>query len=139
VGRWFEIRSDAPSDAWPLPQEAVVREGAPYPLIRVAPLLGRALRAEFPQISRTWVGSGAYDGELLWLTAAEVSILSEEWSRFTRICRREEFIRGLDGRALFERLRESSLEPARLEEDLIEFGGWLSKAARLGYSLRLLI
>jgi hypothetical protein len=92
----------------------------------------------FPMLEAVGLHSNRYVDENLWLDAAEVGRLIEEFRRLRRICRREKFITGLDGPATYEAWRS--------DERREDFDGWLDKidallanAASSGCAVRLML
>ena len=82
--------------------------------------------------------SDRYVKEDLWLSAAEVEQLIDEFQRLRRVCRREEFITHLDGPASYEAWR--TLEQREdLETWLNDIEALLRKAVAFGYAVRLML
>jgi hypothetical protein len=126
-------------------EDLVVREIAPHPLMHAFGALCLAnpgkrevIRVCFPTLEAIRLGSPGYTDEDLWLNAHELGQLLEEFRRLRRVCRREEYITGIDGTASYEAWRK----PGPSES----FDSWLGKieamlvdACASGYWVRLLV
>jgi hypothetical protein len=118
----------------------VVAEAVPYPImwaaraIRAGSRAGRNPGDQFPLLDRVREYSPDYVDEDLWLPSDAVARLLEEFVRLRRVCRWEEFVAGLDGKATvtawrgvwspeeFERYLDSN---ERLLRQAVEGGWWV--------------
>ena len=126
-------------------EKHVIGELAPHPLMHAFSGLCQAnlgkresIRRQFPMLEAVGLHSNRYVDEDLWLDAVEVSRLFEEFRRLRRICRREEFITGLDGPATYEAWR-SAERREDFEAWLDEIEALLGKAASFGCAVRLML
>ena len=109
MGKWLEVLRDRPAegaDGYAERRPSIVAEIAPHPLLRAAQRLGREHRKHFPALDLVREDSPAYVDEWLWLDERQVGEVLEELRRVRRICRREEFLAGLDGRKYFDLWRD---------------------------------
>ena len=146
MGRWTEVVRIQPpklerhhDDRY---RELIVGQIAPHPLMSAFDTLCRSspghrllIEKEFPLLERIRAYSPAYVDEDLWLTSAEAGQLVEELLRMRRICRREEFISGLDGRVAYENWRDGQMEAFETWVDKIN--ELLAAAAGSGYWVRM--
>jgi hypothetical protein len=87
----------------------IVEECAPHPVMRAWRHLDRENRGQFPLLGLVYEGSDVYAlDERLWLEPAQCLALLEELKRIRRVCRREEYLHGLDGHHYYERWREGA-------------------------------
>jgi hypothetical protein len=107
-------------------------------LCKTNPGKSEIIREQFPMLEAVGLRSDRYVDEDLWLNAAEVEQLIDEFQRLRRVCRGEEFITHLDGPASYEAWR-------RLEQRQ-DFEAWLDdieallrKAVAFGYAVRLML
>ena len=125
-------------------EELIVREIAPHPLMYAFGALCQAnpgkrevIRKCFPALEAVGLGSPRYADEDVWLNAEELGQLLAELRRLRRVCRRQEYVTGIDGAASYEAWRNSD----RPED----FDSWLDKIEMLligafgsGYWVRLM-
>jgi len=134
MGRWMEVVRQRPADGQHdhghIYEDLIVREIAPHPLMHAFGALCQAnpgkrevIRESFPTLEAIALGSPRYSGEDLWLSADELGQLLEEFRRLRRVCRREEYLTGIDGAASYEAWRNS--------ERSDEFDAWLDKIEAL--------
>src|SRR4051812_37582560 len=101
----------------------IVGECAPHPLLHAARAIqagsrrGRNSSDAFPMLDRVRLDSRWYVDEDLWLPPSDVVQLLDEFTRLRRVCRYEEFVLGLDGRAVAARWRDMDAP--------VEFEWWL--------------
>lgn len=114
----------------------------PDALMSACLAIPNAVRDEFPMLERVRYGSPAYVDELQLLVGDEVAQLLAELRRLRRLCRREEFMRRVDGPQVFDRWRTWSTgdEQYTLDEmndylDSIE--ALLERATQNGWTVRL--
>jgi hypothetical protein len=95
-------------------EQLVVREIAPHPLMYAFGALCQAnpgkrevIRKCFPALEAVGPGSPRYADDNLWLNVEELGQLLQEFRRLRRVCRREEYVTGLDGAASYEAWRNS--------------------------------
>jgi hypothetical protein len=109
MGKWLEVLRDRPpegADGYAERRPSIVAEIAPHPLLRAGRCLGREHRRVFPALDRIREDSPAYVDEWLWLDERQIGAVLEELRRVRRICRREEFLAGLDGRRYHDLWRD---------------------------------
>jgi hypothetical protein len=122
----------------------IVGECAPHPLLHAARAIQAGSRRgwnssdAFPMLDRVRVDSSWYVDEDLWLPPADAFQLLDEFMRLRRVCRDEEFVPGLDGRALAARWRDMD-EPAEFERWLDAIEGLLWQAVEGGHWVRLML
>jgi hypothetical protein len=117
MGKWLEVLRERPSDGADGCEERLpylVDEIAPHPLLWAGRCLSHAHREFSPILDLVHFGSGAYDGEWLWLDELQKEELLDELRRIRRISRREEFLPGLDGRRYYDLWRRDE-SPERFE------------------------
>jgi len=134
MGRWMEVLEEKPpagADGHAERRSLVVGEIAPHPLIGASGFLKSEHRAAFPALDRVRAGSGAYVDERLWLSSAEAEQLLTELRRVRRLCWREEFLAGLDGRRYYDLWRQGETSE-RFEEWLDGIEGLLAAASTCG-------
>jgi hypothetical protein len=118
-------------------ETSLVDELAPNPLVDAARSLGRRGRPHFPMLDCVRSGSDAYEGEHLWLDAHEAQELLRETQRLRRICRREEFIHGLDADRVWTYWRGEYTSSEAFARWLDRIEDVLETAAREGYWVHL--
>ena len=134
MGRWMELLRKKPPDPLSYSDREPLRvaEGWPEGLLSAADFLPPEHRREFPWLCRVQKGSPDYDGEEMWLDPLEAGLLLEEFRRFRRLCHRREFIRGLDGVAMYEQWLTNRHsyhpEPDEFEAGLDFVGNCLQRA-----------
>jgi len=139
MGWWMEIhRERITPDENGTYQPLVMGETAPHPLMYAARCLGRVNCARFPLLNMIRFDSEAYIDETIWLDADAATRLLDEVQRLQRVCRREEFISGLDGTRFAECWRDGeSSDDFELRVDSIE--ALLTLAASNNYWVLLLL
>jgi hypothetical protein len=149
VGRWMEVVRRQPPQGHrhhdQAYEELIVREIAPHPLMHAfgAPCQANAGKREviqksFPALEAVGLGSPRYTDEDLWLNADELGQLLEEIRRLRRVCRRGEYIPGIDGAASYETWRNSD-RPEDFDSGLDRIEAILVDAHRSGYWVRLMV
>src|SRR5262245_20920844 len=143
MGRWMEVVR-AQRDHGSSREENVVGEIAPNPLIDAFHALcqgnpgkGETVRKHFPMLEAVGT-SDRYADEEMSLQAEAIERLLGEFQRLRRICRREEFITGLDGPSAYGAWR-TSWQPEEFERWLDSIEKLLEEAAASGHSVRLLL
>ena len=149
MGRWMQFVRRRPTQRQQgrdqIYEDFVVREIAPHPLMHAFGALCQAnpgkrevIRECFPTLEAIRPDSPGYTDEDLWLNADELGQLLEEFQRLRRVCRREEYITGIDGTASYEAWRKP--DPREC------FDSWLAKieamlvdACGSGYWVRLMV
>jgi hypothetical protein len=132
MGKWMEVLRERPPDTLEhsgrLP--LILAEIAPNPLMEAGCHLG-SYRSHFPMLDLVRRDSPAYVDEWLWLDRDSMDQLLAELRRIRRICRREEFLTGLDGPRYHELWRGNDLPETfeawsdKLEAALgVEGGRW---------------
>ena len=109
MGRWLEVLRDRPpdsADGYTERRPSIVAEIAPHPLLRAARCLGREHRKSFPALDLVREDSPAYIDEWLWLDERQAREVLAELRQIRRICRREAFLAGLDGRRYYDLWRD---------------------------------
>ena len=126
-------------------RELVVREIAPHPLMyafgalcQANPGRHEAIRNCFPTLEAVGLGSPRYTDEDLWLNADELGPLLEELRRLRRVCRREEYLTGIDGAASYEAWRKSD-RPEDFDSWLDKIEAMVVDAWESGYWVRLTV
>ena len=147
MGRWMELVRERPVEGRQQHDESynrlVVGEIAPHPVVYAFQELCKAnpgkveiIREQFPMLEAVGLCSDRYVKEDLWLSAAEVEQLIDEFQRLRRVCRREEFITHLDGPASYEAWRRLG-QREDFETWLDDIEALLRKAVAFGYAVRL--
>src|SRR5262245_3062263 len=147
MGRWMEVVRRRPAqgqhDHGQAYEDLVVREIAPHPLMHAFGALCQAnpgkrevIRECFPTLAALGLGSPRYVEEGLWLNADELGQLLEEFRRLRRVCRREEYITGIDGTASYEAWRKPD-PPEYFDSWLGKIEAMLVDACGCGYWVRL--
>lgn len=109
MGKWLEVLRDRPlagADGYSQRRLLIVAEIAPHPLLEAGRWLGSENREFFPMLDLVRKRSPAYIDEWLWLDERQAKELLSELRRVRRICRREEFLTGLDGHRFYELWRD---------------------------------
>src|SRR5262245_5249442 len=110
MGRWMQVlrrqQPETPSGQHTACEDWVIAETAPHPLMHAFGSLCQAnpgkrelIGNQFPILKAVGIGSGRYVDEHLWLKPHETGLLVQELERLRRLCRREEYIKSLDGPA----------------------------------------
>lgn len=123
---------------------AVMDEIWPGRLMSAWHAIPAAARSEFPMLERVTVRSPAYVDELQLLVGDEVPRLLAELRRLRQLCRREEFVRGVNGAQVFDRWRTWSEDGQQYESDdmndyLDGIEELLERAAQYGWTVRLML
>ena len=141
MGRWMELLRERPAqDAEDYMDRLslIVEECAPHPVMRAWRHLDRENRRQFPLLGLVYEGSDVYAlDERLWLESAQCLALLEELRRIRRACRREEYLRGLDGHQFYERWREGT-SPVEFESCVDRVEKLIERAAREEYCVLML-
>lgn len=122
MGKWLEVLRERPpegADGYSERRPSIIAEIAPHPLLRAGRCLGREHRKFFPQLELVREDSSDHVNKWLWLDKRQVEEVLDELRRVRRICRREEFVVGLDGGRYYELWRQG--EPPE------KFEAWLDR------------
>jgi hypothetical protein len=135
MGKWLEVLREKPpaeADGYFKRRPSIVAELAPHPLLWAGRCLSRAHRTLFPTLDLVRQDSTAYVDECLSLDELQTKELLRELRRVRRICRRQEFIAGLDGQRFYELWRNGETPEAfeawldTIENALdVESGRWV--------------
>ena len=100
----MEVLRERPAESDDYDARASLRldELAPHPLLNAAQAIGSDAEPHFPTLHRVRLGSPEYEDEELWLSAIEVEALLADFHELRAVCRRESFVTGLDGAAVYE-------------------------------------
>jgi hypothetical protein len=126
MGRWLEVLSERPpadADGYAQRCPLIVAEITPHPLLGAGRCLPRAFRDRFPMLDLVREDSSAYVDEWLWLDAPQVEVLLGELRRVRRLCRREEFLAGMNARRFYDFWRQDE-SPEKCE-------AWLDRIERV--------
>jgi hypothetical protein len=110
MGRWMEVLRERPAESDDYDARAPLRldELAPHPLLNAAHALRSASELRFPALHSVRLGSPEYEGEELWLSTTEAEAVLSDLRGLRALCRRESFVTGLDGVAVYERWKNTS-------------------------------
>jgi hypothetical protein len=113
-----------------------VHETAPNPLVNAATYLGRNVGKHFPLLQSVNIHSTDYVDEVLWLDAEQSGILLREFHELRKLCRHEAFLKGFDGKMMYERWK-GSYEIQEFEAWLDEIEQMIAEATENNYWVRI--
>jgi hypothetical protein len=123
----------------------VVAEVAPHPLLHAAHAIQAGSRGghrpieHFPVLDAVRGTSARYVDEDLWLAPSEVAGLLAEFTRLRGVCREEEFVPGLEGRAVAAAWRGTVAVSSAFEPWLDAIEALLRRASAGGCWVRLML
>lgn len=140
MGRYLEVLKERPPEGatWEERRALSVKEVYPHAALELRRCLRGAGRAAFPMLWRVGYDSEEYVNESLWLDAEEAGTLLAEIQRVRRVCRREEFVHGIDGMALWEAW-STWREEGETDALLDEIEGALALAVGRGYVVHVML